>query len=191
MGIILSSHGINNTVNTIPTLSFPWSSNGDTNGFFYYLGTNLGTTSFINPQTRGLVDSFFWPSTGGSTVSAQNLLDRDSSTGCSTISNDQAIYYFDTVSSGKMFRPKIITVKPPNGYSLTNTAGDCSLRCYVGTADHTVNLSITGGTNEWWKSSDLSSSFTGFYKAFEFNFNLYPNKIVRIGEIEIYGELKL
>lgn len=48
---------LNVALNEVPTQEMVWSSNGDTNGLFYYLGTNGGTESWLNPLRYRNVDT--------------------------------------------------------------------------------------------------------------------------------------
>lgn len=163
-----------------------WVSNGDTNGVFYYLGTNYGTGNWANPSGTARLTV----STPNSGVSGLNLAtDRDTHTLVDIPdSGNRARVVFDLVNRRLLLNRYTI-------YRGSGLAGNASSWDIEGSNDNSnwSNLhTVTNATNiTGYYNYTVTSSEVFRYIRFSManNGNPEANNRLRLFELELYGTL--
>lgn len=174
-----------------------YASPGDTNGAFYWLGTNEGTTGFSNPYTASKIG--FTPTAFDSEFDPRaNLFDRDNGTGYAggkyLAGGDPARFVFDFLTH--TLKPNYYTWRTKSGGS---DPGDNPVAWSLeGSTDNTtwaVLDTVTGRTPSQWTTDNYwySKSLVGNvpYRYLRFNYaQSADGNYFRMGEFEFYGLLK-
>lgn len=170
-----------------PIANLTYSFDGDTNGLIYYLGTNDGTTGFVNPVDLKVIDVFSTPTP--SAFAANNLFNRSSSQ--SFYSNGENAYF------GVDLKTKKLAV---NYYSLQGNNNSVSEHPrnwkLQGSFDNATwedvdqqinNTTITAAT---WVSIPVNSEIAyRYFRILLTGLNSANQHILCVGEWELYGKL--
>lgn len=170
--------GTGNTVNKT------FVSDADTNGVFYYIGTNKNTRTWVNPYTANLIGIFYSSFLAGQGT-IQSLVDRQPSyfhtgneanpfIGFDLLANKSLIlnyWSYRARSNSTLYIPERIILSGSND-GVT----------YVVISDKSFSV----GQNNW-----VSFAVTGQTQAYRYFKFLYPTGAnnFNAGEFEIYGQL--
>lgn len=165
------------------TVSLNYSSNGDANGVFYYLGTNRGIGSWANPYAAGKINIFYSSLLAGQDT-VQSLVDRQGSY-FHTNAEVYPFIGFDLTATYKL------ALKYWSYRARSNSSLYIPNRLIITASNDGVNYtqiddkSFSVGVNSW-VSFPVASQTTS-YRYFKF---IYPaNNYFTAGEFELYGDL--
>lgn len=170
-----------------PSITFTYVSDGDSEGFFYYLGTKGGTVSWTNPATNGELlnsaSSFY----DNNNEDINGLTDRQPTTYLATSNTPNSFYQFSI--SNYTIAPDYYSVRARN-YAANNPTG-WILKGSTDGSNWDVLDTVSGNPlaqNQW-----SSRPLVGVTKAYRF-FQLVENgqstsgdNIFCVGEFELYG----
>lgn len=196
MSIILANHGIISTANAPTTVAFTWASNGDTNGIFYYFEAYNYQTLWSQAQNN--IELYSDTNVSGSNAYS-NAVDRNNTTAWVTTSTNGGEWTFNFVCPGRgspfpnrTFRANRITMRSRSTtYDLTTYMGaNCLLQAKVDRYDGWTTIytfSPSAAVGAWWDSGIFTNdNYYGYYRIYS-----PRNGVHAMGEIEVYGELRL
>ena len=174
---------------TTTNVSLTYSSNGDTNGLFYYLGTNKNTVSWVNPQPNKIEVS-------ASSIQFGNvatLTDRQDTEFYTTTGTPDGWVKIHTLT-GKL---KCNRYSIRNRYRADNDAGS-ALRNWklqgsnndVDWTDLDIQTNNTSliASSQWLTLTSISSESYCYFRLLETGVNSSGNYAICLSEIELYGE---
>lgn len=173
-----------------PTLTFTYSSNGDTNDIFYYLGATKYNQSFQNPHNRGDI-----------TVSASSFIDTRTPWGITSRSNGsngpayQAWHsnyesnswvkiLFNNDKKAKINR---LSIWAADAHTLSSSLKFEGSLDGINWGSVLVSSPSSISNNTWWTSSVFTNdNFYGYYRLRSEIANTYTV----VGDIQCYGEFE-
>lgn len=172
-------------------VSLTYSSDGDTNGLFYYLGTNASTTASINPlryrntDTRTLsTDATNYP---------WKVADRTSGSGSRYISNDATGQYIQIGLPGKMVVTDYLMKNSFDGQNSPRNwvvEGSNDLSGSWTTIDSRTSDTTLSGSGVWGHFTSLSGDTTTpfqWVRIRQTGTNSNSNNRLVLDELELYG----
>lgn len=175
------------TTSSAKTLTYV--SNGDTNGLFYWLGTDYGNNFWTNPHTSGKVLISLNAIT--SNTSPATLVDRVSS----TIYNDGTLNGFIKTDIGVKRKLSVKHYSLRNGSRGFNTPRNWRLEGSNNDTDwtllkeHISDTTISTVANSWGSWSVNSIEAYRYLRLMITNSNSDASRYWELGEIEFYGDL--
>ncbi|QHG15809.1 discoidin domain-containing protein [Nostoc sp. ATCC 53789] len=178
----LSSGGGSGTDETALT----YSSNGDDNGLFYYLGTNGKTTFWVNPATTSALIVTASSTEGGSPV---GLSDRSASEYYSNISANNWIKY--QIDTGKKLKCNYYSIRSrannvdyyPRNWILQGS-NDGSTWTDL---DTQVNNTTISSISQWLSLPVTSTTAYSYFRLLQNGVDSSGVGYLCLGEIELYG----
>lgn len=200
--------------------TFTYASDGDTNGFFHWLGRNSGTTSWVNPtQSNGGTGAKMRVIRGQGSAT-DNLTDRTTSevliAATDSYAGLTAYIFTDIDNNNRIFRPSRLAIRNststtytlrtfrffgikrenyPGNPTLINTSS-AELLLKFRTMPSTLLLDLTNDTTmpttaSAWANYDIAA--TDFFSGFIFvmtGLTAGGNTDMYLGEMELYGDVR-
>lgn len=150
--------------------TFTYVSNGDTNGLFYWLGTNKGAQAWANPHTGGFLTIGSFNGSNGSQLgfgsSVAQAVDRSATDDCGIGANSAGNYWRIQFPVGASFKPNGIWIRGrPSG---SGTASNVASYKVQGSNDATTWTDIftvsglTYATEPEYKYNSFTAPATGY-----------------------------
>ncbi|MBH8561647.1 hypothetical protein I8748_05545 [Nostoc sp. CENA67] len=171
--------------------TFTYSSNGDANGIFYWLGTYGTGSGWLNPYTAGLVgitgSSYYDGSASNSDVS--QLVNRVDGNGFA--SQNIANSWLKIDLKQRKLKPSYYSIRARqfNANLIKNWK-------FQGSNDDSNWTDLDSKTNQsvvasqWFSLSVTSSTFYRLFRILQMGVSSSSDNILTLGEIELYGTLQ-
>lgn len=167
-----------------------YASDGDINGVFYYLGTNNGTTTWINPATNGRV---VFSNNSGTLTSGSFALLTDRTTGTLIGSNSVGSWIQVDLRAYEL-RCNRYSIR-----NITSTSNNLRNWQFQGSKDglswvtldtQISNTSITVAS-AWYNFPVTNNGFYRYFRILSTGLDSSSNNYISIGELELYGKLRV
>ena len=179
----------NNSGSSTLTKTLTYTSDGDINGLFYWIGTKQGTQAWVNPHTANLLIAGMSSSYNSDHFHPEYLFDRQPNSSIATANIPNSFYEIGLLNS--TIKPNYYSLRARNFYANNPTGWKVLFSETTANWDELDSVTNTPLAQNQWVSRPLTATKDYKYiKIVAQGASTSGDNIFCIGEFEVYGTYK-